>query len=247
MSSPNKADNLIKAPDESKDPYDVWSRSPTPGNMNTVVRSLNPVINSALTTYSSGNISPLARSKARVMTVQAVKSFDPTRGATLKTHVMSQLRSLHRYSAQASLPMKMSERKLQQLAELNRVEQEFSDTHGRDPSDIELADKLGLSLKRIGKIRAYGTTLVGTEAPLVEGGFEPTTNRPDPMDAWIDYVYYDMNDIDRKVLDWKLGRGGQPILSNTEIARRLRVSPAAVSQRAARIQQKLMQVMETAV
>jgi DNA-binding CsgD family transcriptional regulator len=55
-------------------------------------------------------------------------------------------------------------------------------------------------------------------------------------DAWIDFVYGDLSPTDKLVMDMTLGRNGRRKASTQDIARRLNISPGAVSQRAAKIQ-----------
>jgi DNA-directed RNA polymerase specialized sigma subunit len=240
-----KATNPVKAPAESVDPYDVWQRQPTTGNLHQVLASVNPTINSAMTTYAGGHVSPLVRGRAKTMALGAIKSYDPARGASLQTHIMNQLRPLTRYVNRATRPMGLPERRVRQLYSLEQAEKDFYERHGRDPTDDELADRLGLSIRRVGRIRTYASPMIGAES-FGEDAVDPTISRPDPMEVWIDYVHHDLGPIDRKILDWKMGRGGQSALRNVEIARRLNISPAAITQRVARIQAKLMEGMEEA-
>lgn len=220
-------------------PYDDWLRSPTQANMSRVLDDVSPTINTALTTYGGTNVSPILRSRAKLLAVKAIKNYDPSRGASLKSHIMLQLQPLRRYNSVAAQPMKISERRLRQMYMLNQAEKELSETTGRDPSDAELADKLGLSIKKINKIRTLQNPYVSTEGGADPNSVDPVVYQSDQEDAWIEYVYHDLSDIDRKILDWKLGRGGQPILRNVEIARKLKLSPAAVTQRINNIHKKL--------
>lgn len=242
-----KADNPVKAPDESKVPYDVWRHRPTSANMSLVLDDLRPTISSALKTYASGNVSPITRGRAKYLTIGAVQSYDPARGASLKSHVMLQLHPLTRYTTQAMQPMKLSERRLRQLKSLRDLEQEFQERHGREASDAELADELGLSMTRINRVRTYANPFVSTEAADEAVGTAPTVSQINPMEVWLDYVYHDLGNIDRKILDWKMARHGQPVLRNVEIARRLGITPAAVTQRAAKIQARIYAGQEVAV
>ena len=56
------------------------------------------------------------------------------------------------------------------------------------------------------------------------------------QDAWLDFVYGDLSPVDKLVMDMTLGRNGRKRTSTQEIARKLNISPGAVSQRAAKIQ-----------
>jgi DNA-directed RNA polymerase specialized sigma subunit len=235
-----KADNLVKAPDQLKDPYSVWSASPTQPNLRRVLDHLRPTIDSALTTYASGNISPITRGRAKTLAIKAVRGYDAARGTKLESHVMLQLQPLRRYTQQAVTPMKMSERRLRQLHDMERTSSQMYEELGRDPSDAELSDRMGLSPTRLGKIRAYANPVISLDAPVGSSLPDPVVSQVDPQEIWLNYVYHDLAPIDRRILDWKLGRNEQPVLRNVEIARRLDMSPSAITQRTARIQQKLL-------
>lgn len=70
--------------------------------------------------------------------------------------------------------------------------------------------------------------------PAVAG--RPTAAADDP---WVDFVYRSVDPVDRLIMEHTLGLGGKPVVDSLTLARRLRLSPSAVSQRKSRIQQKL--------
>ena len=129
---------------------------------------------------------------------------------------------------------------------LEYAENELRDKLNRDPADDEVADFTGLSTRRIRKIRglnqplAEGTTSTPTDsenAPTELASTLPgqTTN----ADAWLDFVYDDLGSIDKLIMDMTLGRNGRRRSSTQDIAKRLNITPGAVSQRAAKIQSML--------
>lgn len=225
------------APD--KDPvdaaYETWSRNPTPESMYGVVTALDGVTRNAIRTYG-GAESPLLRGRARVLTAQAVRSFDPTRGAKLKTHVMSHLHGLARYAAQSPQVMPAPERLMLQRSSVQKHEDELRETLGRDPSDAELADRTGLSVTALRRMRQAAGAISAYGA---DTGADPTFYETDRDEALLDYVYHDLNDIDRKIVDWTMRSAALP---KVEIARRLRISPAAVTQRARRIAARIAEL-----
>jgi DNA-directed RNA polymerase specialized sigma subunit len=228
--------------------YMQWSSNPIPKNMNHVVGQLQPTINKAIQTFAPGS-GELVKGRARYLAMEAVKSYDPSRGAKLESHVMNHLQGLRRYSNQSRIVMKQSERKRREYYELMRIEREFYDENGREPSADELSDKLGISPRKLEVIRGYGVRSIGTEA--ASGGSEGDsgqlgTNMQDPEDIWISYVYHDLSSIDQQIMDWKIGLHGKPQLSNQDIAKRLGISPPAVTQRARRISKKLEEGMQQA-
>src|SRR5438874_567972 len=79
--------------------YSKWKQDPTPANTGKLVQVLNPAIDSAIKSFAGqSNPSPNLRTKAKLITIDAIKSYDPNK-AKLRTHVMSQLQGLRRIAA----------------------------------------------------------------------------------------------------------------------------------------------------
>lgn len=222
-----------------------WQKQRTPENNTRLLQSVQPVIDTALTSYTGGNTSPTMRSRARLMALKAMESFDPQKG-NVRTHLLSQLQSLRRASAQAQNIISIPEQVGLDYQKLVESENELRDQLGRDPTDDELADHTMLSPRRIRKIRSFsqpvaeGSTIIETGDEMNDGGVAstiPGSNRA--ADAWLDFVYDDLGPTDKLIMDMTLGRNGRRRASTQEIARRLNITPGAVSQRAAKIQAML--------
>jgi DNA-directed RNA polymerase specialized sigma subunit len=52
-------------------------------------------------------------------------------------------------------------------------------------------------------------------------------------------VYHDLDEVNRKVFEWTTGYNNKPILKKIDVAKNLKISPAAVSQRIDTIQKRL--------
>jgi hypothetical protein len=79
------------------------------------------------------------------------------------------------------------------------------------------------------------------------GGFDPAVEGPDRSMLRAQFLYHDLDPHDQVILEYGLGLNGSPKLPAAQIARRLRISPGAVSQRASRIQQQLDELEDAAV
>ena len=213
--------------------YDKWRIDPTPDNMADVIDELSPVINSEIHRYPGSK--PILRGRAKTLAIEAVRRFDPERATNLKSWVVTSMQPLYRYGNQ-SRPIGASEMMIRQSAELARVRQELADEIGREPDDAELADATGIPVKRIASISAhvkptvYDTAFDSTD----EGGIGslPGTVSGHSASSAAQLVRESLSERDRMIYDLKTGA---PLVSNTEIARRLGVSPAYVSQRGAYI------------
>lgn len=216
--------------------YDKWLTDPSPENMAEVVRSMEPTINSEIQRYPGPK--PLLRGKAKSLAINAVKTYKPASGAQLRSWVVTSLQPLSRYGQQLR-PVHASEVAIRQAAQVNRVREEMLDESGRDPSPEELADETGISVMRINKLRQQVKPTISESAFDVSNDPNspglPGTVAPDRVGMAADMVYHSLSDRDKKIHDFKTGKHGVPVLPNQEIAKRLGVSPAMISQRTAQI------------
>ena len=224
-------------------PFQQWQKTRSPGDLRRVVRAAEPVIQNAVTQYAGAKGSPIVKQRARLLAAKAIQDFDPQRGASLKTHVHNQLRALQRMAPAVVDPFSPSEHFRRQQVEIQSTIAAVQDELGREPTDEEIADVTSLPVKRIRKVRSrmraripssvYDASAEDDESPDIAD--EEVTDEG----LWLDAVYHDLGEIDRMIMAHRTGYRDMEILSNTEIARRLNISPAAVSQRAARIQHRL--------
>lgn len=225
------------------DPYHAWKQSPGPQTMTPLLTAINPVIDSAMRTYAAKG-SPTLRSQAKIMAADAINKYDPSRGK-LRTHLMYNLQGLRRAGTQESQIIRLPERVGIDLYHLRQSENELRDQLGREASIGELADHTGLSKRRIAYVRKAQPGLPeGMLAPEGEAGEEqaalgPAVQTADTERIWHDYVYHDLTPVDQIIMEHTLGLYGKPILPKKEIASKLGISPGAVTQRAAKIQEKI--------
>lgn len=222
-----------------------WQTKRTPENNTRILQTVQPIIDTAVSSYAGSAASPTVKSRARLLALKALESYDPQRG-NVKTHLLSQLQRLRRISAQTQNIISLPEQVGLDYQRLSEAENELRDQYSRDPTDDELADFTSLSKRRIQKIRKFQQPLAeGTVSHIVDensSGGDVASQIPGQtraMDAWLDFVYDDLTPTDKLIMDMTLGRNGRRKTSTAEIAQRLRLTPGAVSQRAAKIQAML--------
>jgi DNA-directed RNA polymerase specialized sigma subunit len=222
--------------------YQTWKDDPGPHTMGPLLKAVNPVIDSALKSYGGfSSASPTLRTRAQLLAADAIKSYDPQR-AKLRTHLMTNLQGLRRYAAREGQVVRVPERVGIDLHRLKNSEAELRDQFNREPSMAELADHSGLSRRRIQHVRRAGglgmtesqTHGVGEDGDINTHG--PAVVSTDGDRVWHEFVYGDLDPVDQKIMEHSLGLFDQPVLPKKLIARKLGISPGAVSQRSARIQ-----------
>lgn len=218
-----------------------WQKNPTEADTAYLLKKMKPTINSAMTSYAPGHQKDLAV-KAANLTLTALKSFNPDYGADPSTFVFHNLKRLNRFANRRANIIPISEQASQEYRFLNEVRNEFVDTFDREPSDEELADRTGYSIKKVNKI--LNSNRVRSETSTLN----PETNNSTVYDSdvsekdFFEYVYRSVGPIDQKIMEWSTGAHGELEMSNKEIAAKLHITPAAVSQRRAKILAKLEEV-----
>lgn len=224
--------------------YANWVKNKTPENMSKVVESFYNTINSEITRYSGPK--NLLRSQAKLLTVKAIKSFNPMSGAKLNSWIVTNLKPLSRYSVQQR-DVKIPEVAARQAAQVNRAFDDLRDEYGRDPTDEEVADELGITPKRVKDVRRKAVASIPSSMfDEIEGddvSSVPGVVTPSKVPFAQDAVYRELGPEDRFIFDSITGLNGAKQLQAKEVARRLGISPAAVSQRAARIGNAIAEIV----
>jgi len=228
--------------DEYKPAYESWKTNQTPESNLSMLQSIDPIVQKGVKMY--GGDSPLAASRGRLLALDALRKYDPAR-SRLQSHLLNQMQGLRRITQQQSQIVKAPERVLLESQRLREYQQELSDELGRDPTDSELTDKLGISMSRLSKIRKYQPGMTSGQVeeldPMSGGAAGRLPNQRDAADLWAEIVYQDLNPMDQRIMELSLGMRGQSKASNQEIARKLNRSPGAITQRKIKIQQLLNQ------
>jgi DNA-directed RNA polymerase specialized sigma subunit len=215
------------------DAYTAWKADPTPSNLNATVRSLDGTINYAL--YAVGDTeNPQLRHQARLFAADAVKSFDPSKGANLPSWVAGQLQSLRRFKRENTGPVKVPERAQLDAWHIEKVRRDYLDRHGVDPDVKQLADASNLSVKRISDVRRSTRPVVAQDAI---GDVEQ--NLVEFTDEALEYVFDESDATDRQIIQMLTGYGGTPMLSKHQIAQQMGVSPSQITRRSDRIARRL--------
>ena len=226
------------------DAYERWSRAQTPENTSYLLKALSPVISSAVKSYAGGDTKHNTR--ANILALRAIKSYDPSKGIQLNTYVMSQLRALNRIARQKNTIIHVPENVYLNKRAIKNAHAEYVEKYGREPTDTALADATGLTVKQIKQTEKYSGG-VPSAMTISEKGDSMADSKRDYYDIWTDYVYNDMDDKDKKIFESVSGYNNKPIKPKQEIARELKMSPAAVSYRINNITKKLEEMPTDAV
>lgn len=220
-----------------------WKSRPSPENLSRAVKAFDRLAMNAVGQQKSVNPA-LLKSRARLLTSEAIKSYDPSMGTHLSTHVYNYLRPLNRSAKDMTEIAPMSRYYGDESAKLISFVQGFTEENGREPDDLEIRDNLGMSevrLKKLNKAIKYEVP----ESQIVGGIENDEGEDSERLNLWTDYIYNDLDSTGRKIMDFKLGRNGREPMSNDDIAAKLGISPVEVSNRAAKIAGSILEGMNT--
>lgn len=224
-------------------PYKAWKASDTPESRAAMLKAVAPVISRGVTTYGGGE--KLMAGHAKLLALKALPSYDPERGR-LDTHLLSHLQGLQRIAGKQQQLVRIPERVVLDYSKLQESEKELEDKLGRIPTTAELQRHTGLSKARITKIRQASPGVASSIfQPTEENDLSSIASRiiGDDRDtlAWLDFVHEDLAPADQLIMEHLMGMYGKHKMSTKDLAKKLGITPSAVSQRAARIQKAINQ------
>lgn len=231
------------------DLYSAWSTGKKPEQFKALLDATAPIRTSAIKSYF-GRPDPLATSRAKLLTAQALQKYDPKvlhngQPIKLRTWTMIQLQPLRRLGARRDL-IRIPEQARLQLNALTNAQTELEYELDRPATIAELSDRTGLPSKRIQYIQALHRNPTAESARVGESG-EPLLDKaggisPRAQEV-LHYIYLDSSPIDRKIMEWRTGYGGVKMLPTGDIANKLGVSAGAISQRANKLAEKIRESM----
>lgn len=228
--------------DPIMDAYKAWLAKPSQDSSRALLSSLDTQIGTALHTFAPGMEDHL-RLKARTMALQAAGTYDPGRGMHLKSYVYQQLQPIQREFGKRSNAVRLPERHLLDRKRLDHAEAEFEAEKGRPPSVAELADYTSIPVDAIARARAHKPQMAESQTVDKETGDAYRGVASDPQEMWAHHVYNSLGPVDQRIYEMVTGFGGARTYPKGEIARRLRISAPAVSQRINRIAARLEEGM----
>jgi DNA-directed RNA polymerase specialized sigma subunit len=229
---------------EYKDLFFEWKKTKKPEVATKLLNKLNNIIQTAIISYAGGS-DPYTLGQAKILTLEALENYDPSK-SKLKTHLLTRLQRLRRNIGQNTTIVRLPEKLTLEALQVQKFIDEFTDKFGREPSDVEISDALGMSIKRLNKVRKISYSMPESKLQTIneEGkteNFLPGI-RPKSNQHVIDFVYQSLSPIDQYILEHTMGLNGKKIIAKSEIAKKLKVSPGAISQRLRSIQEKINRI-----
>jgi DNA-directed RNA polymerase specialized sigma subunit len=218
--------------------WEQWKSTGDSQTLKDLVDKLNPLIHKELGKWGSTVPKEALESKARLLTVDALKTYNPNRGAAVGTHVASRLRKLSRFVYPYQNVARLPENKQLLYNTFNVAFNQLYDEKGREPTSDELADNLSWSPKKVTELqRVFGRQ----ELVESEGAFAEEDSHSDSL---VDFYYHGLSPQDKLLFQDITGYGGKQLLANTELTRKHKITQGQLSYKKRRFVDQLQDIQK---
>lgn len=133
--------------------YDQWKATGSKQHLSQLVNQLSGVIYQEVNRQSGSLPKSALSAEAKKWAVKAIQSYDPSKGTQLSTHVMNYLPKVRRMNYKFQNAVRLPENLQLQYKDYNSAVQELTDQFNREPTDAEVAKKMGWSTGQTVKFR----------------------------------------------------------------------------------------------
>jgi RNA polymerase primary sigma factor len=165
-------------------------------------------------------------SEGNIGLTKAVERFNPAKGAKLSTYAMWWIRqSIKRALANQSKTIRLPVHLVDKVAKVRRVSLQMSDELGREPTDDELGEEIGIPSDKVARLRSVGIRPASLDAPIGDddstkfgemiGDEDAQTPcellRDKNLRGEVDGLIEVLDDREKKIISQRFGLdGGQP-------------------------------------
>ena len=225
--------------------FEKWKKTQDPAHFQELYGSMKNLIYDAARKASHG--SNLPESAHRIYAAEnfmgALRTFDPTKGRALQSHVYDTVhqkakRLNYLYQDLGSKP----EPRAQIVGLYMNEQSNLRDALGREPSAAELADKMGIGLNQVTNLQKE----LRKDLAMGEGTEEVAFAEGSRDEELLSHLYYDLSGEEKVTYEYLFGKFGKPRLVKANnkvdfdaISKRMGVSTSKVRTIVGSIRKKL--------
>jgi len=136
--------------------WEQWNKSRSPDHLEPLLDLYQPLIRRKAQEYGSGAVlipPPALEAELTKHVIGAFESYDPTRGASLNTHVQTRIQKAKRYVIQHQNLAYIPENPAGKIGPIARATDQLTEDFGRIPTPQEVADHLKMPVKTVARIQ----------------------------------------------------------------------------------------------
>jgi len=197
---------------------------------------LEPLMQSQVNKWSDAKMPRSAiESEIKNLTMKALPDYNPMMGNQLNTFLLNRLKKVSRYVYKYQNIGKIPEHRITKIDGFNKAKMLLEDKLGREPSGMELSEKLQWPMAEVSRMEAELRASVVTSDLLSTMKIKDLNSADEEH---VDFLYYELDPKEKVVYEYLLGKNGKPMLSGEEIAAKMNTSPSWVTRMRKRIEAK---------
>lgn len=209
--------------------FNIWKETGSKKALGDLVKQLHPIIYSEVRRVSGTLPETALSAEAKLWAINAIKTFDPSKGVALSTHVMNYLPKVRRLNYKYQNSARLPENLHLQFTEFKNAVSHLEETLSREPTDKEIAKQLGWSEPLVIKFKGS----------LYEDLTESASQRPTETSQFnsnsflLDHIMDKLDDQEKLIL---LNKGK---MSATELANKVGVNVSRLNYLSAKLRDKI--------
>lgn len=221
--------------------WKAWKADPTPATLTPVLEALSPLVDARLNDFRGlQSVPPGAmRGYCNGQLMEAIQTYDPSKGAALATHAEWRLKKLHAFVTDHQNLGKIPEHRTRFIQAFKNAQAELTEELGHKPDTLQLAERLKWSQAEVGRMAAElrPDHIASISLEPDQAGDTFSAKERDALR----YIHQQLGPQERLVFEHTLGVYGKQELPAKEIAALLDVPLPKVS----RIRKKISNLLKS--